>query len=76
MAELVAGRDDGPALLAETAGIMLGTARWPEDTDQAERSADLLKAAGADQDLVPRWVEEGRRRAGRARLPPSGARTV
>jgi hypothetical protein len=61
VAALMEGRGDEPALLAETAGIMLGTARWPEDRDQAERSAELLKAAGADQEQIPRWVEEGRR---------------
>jgi hypothetical protein len=76
VSELTEGRADGPALLAEIAGIMLGTARWPEDTDQAERSAELLKAAGADQDLVPRWTEVGRQRAAAAARPPFGSRTV
>lgn len=76
VAALVAGRPDGPALLAETAGIMLGTALWPEDKDQAERSAELLKAAGADQELIPHWAEVGRERAARATKPPFGARTV
>jgi hypothetical protein len=76
VAELVGERADRAALLAETAGVMLGTARWPEDADQAERSAELLKAAGADQDLIPQWVAEGQRRAARAALPPFGAETV
>ena len=75
VAELVDGRPDRAALLAETAGIMLGTARWPEDTDQAERSAELLKAAGADQETIPRWIEIGRQRAAAAAKPPFG-RTV
>jgi hypothetical protein len=75
VAGLVDGRPDRAALLAETAGIMLGTARWPEDTDQAERSAELLKAAGADQEAIPRWIEIGRQRVAAAAKPPSG-RTV
>jgi hypothetical protein len=76
VAALVGGRPDGPALLAEIAGIMLGTARWPEDTDQAERSAELLKAAGADQELIPHWVEVGRRRVAAAAKPPFGSGVV
>ena len=75
VAELVDGRPDRAALLAETAGIMLGTARWPEDADQAERSADLLKAAGADQEAIPRWVEIGRQRVAAVAKPPFG-RTI
>jgi hypothetical protein len=50
-----------------------GTARWPQDTDQAGRSAEFLKAAGADPDLIPRWVEEGRSQAAR---PPFGGWTA
>ena len=76
VAELVDGRPDGPALLAETAGIMLGTARWPEDTDQAERSAELLEAAGADQKLIPHWVEIGHGRATAAAKPPFGGKVI
>lgn len=76
VAELVDGRPDHAALLAETAGIMLGTARWPEDTDQAERSAELLKAAGADEEEIPGWVEIGRKRAAAAARPPFGSQVV
>ena len=76
VAELVDGRPDRTALLAETAGIILGAARWPEDIDQAERSAELLKAAGADQEQILRWIAIGRQRAAAAAKPPFGARTI
>lgn len=74
--ELVAGRDDAPELLAEVAGVMLGAARWPEDQDQARRSAELLRAAGADEERIPYWTQEGKRRAERAAMPPFGSRVV
>jgi hypothetical protein len=76
VAGLVRGRDDGPAILAEVAGIMTGTAEFDSGRAQAERAAELLEAAGADQEAIPRWIEEGRRRAARAVQPPFGARVV
>jgi hypothetical protein len=76
VAELVRGRDDGPALLAEVAGVMLGTAEFDSGRAQAQRAADLLEAAGADQDLVAGWEAEGRRRAEQAAQAPFGARVV
>lgn len=76
VAELVRGRPDGPALLAEVAGIMIGTAEFDLGRAQAQRAADLLKAAGADQDAIPRWIREGERRAARASQRPFGARVV
>jgi hypothetical protein len=68
--ELVGKRDDAAELLAEVAGVMLGAARFPEGQDQARRSAELLKAAGADETLIPAWIEEGRRRGAAAAKPP------
>ena len=76
VAEIVGGRDDRRALLAEAAGVMLGAARWEEERDRAGRSAALLEAAGADVSLIPEWVEEGKRRAERAALPPFGMKVL
>jgi hypothetical protein len=66
--ELAGGRGD---LLAEVAGIRLGTAesKGPEYVAQAEAIARLCRAAGADQQAVSEWAEEGRRRAAAARRP-------
>jgi hypothetical protein len=67
--EVAGGRSD---LLAEEAGITLGTSRdkGPEYRTQAEAIAELCRLAGADENLIPQWIEEGRRRAQAARLPP------
>jgi hypothetical protein len=64
--EMAGGRAD---LLAEVAGIRLGTAesKGPEYVAQAEAIARLCRAAGADLEAISEWIEEGRRRAaGRA----------
>ena len=63
---------DRPDLLAEVAGISLGTseAKGKEYRAQARAVADLCRMAGADEDLIPAWIEEGKRRAEGARLPP------
>jgi hypothetical protein len=70
--EIIAGRDDGPVLLAEVAGIMLGANEsWmPEYQAKAHAVAELCRLAGADEDLIPQWVQTGRERAGRARKVP------
>ena len=67
--EVAGGRCD---LLAEEAGITLGTSRGkgPEYRAQAEAITELCRLAGADESLIPEWIEEGRRRAEAARLPP------
>lgn len=67
--EIAAGRSD---LLAEVAGIAVGTAegRGDEYRAQAQAVAGLCLAAGADEDLIPEWTEEGRRRAELRRHPP------
>jgi hypothetical protein len=68
--ELAADRAD---LLAEVAGIFVGTSEGELDEPLARQAAGLCRLAGADKDLIPEWVEEGRRRAESARkMPHSG----
>jgi hypothetical protein len=57
-------------LLAEVAGIMLGASEGELDAPTARTAAHLCRLAGADEDLIPEWIQEGRRRAETARLPP------
>jgi hypothetical protein len=54
---------DHPYLLAEGAGIQLGFHEGGLDEPRAKAAAQVLIAAGADQSLIPGWIEEGRRRA-------------
>jgi hypothetical protein len=68
--EIVSGRDDGPALLAEVAGLMTGFHKGGHSEARAMAAARFCLEAGADEALVPKWVEEGRRRAAVARHPP------
>ena len=70
-AELREVADDRSDLLAEVAGIALGTSesKGPEYEAQAQALAELCRMAGADESLIPLWIEEGRRRAEAARLP-------
>jgi len=72
--EIIADRHDGPALLAEVAGLALGTSegRGQEYRAKARAVARLCHLAGADENLIPGWTEEGRRRANAVR-PASGA---
>jgi hypothetical protein len=70
VAELREVAGDRPDLLAEEAGILLGFHEGGLDEPRARSSAQLLIAAGADQSRIPRWIEEGRRRAGLRRHPP------
>jgi hypothetical protein len=65
--ELAAGRAD---VLAEVAGIFQGTSEGELDEPLARQAADLCRKAGADPEALPRWVEEGRRRAAVARMMP------
>ena len=67
--EIAGGRTD---LLAEVAGIFLGTSEGELHEPRARNAADFCRAAGADPDLIPQWVEEGRRRAARAHKRPHG----
>jgi hypothetical protein len=66
---LAGGRGD---LLAEVAGIFEGTSEGELDEPLARCAARLCRLAGADESLIPQWVQEGRRRAASARVPPHG----
>ena len=68
--ELAAGRAD---LLAEVAGIFEGTSEGELDGPLARQAAQLCRDAGADPDVIPAWIEEGRRRRTSAGLPPFSA---
>jgi hypothetical protein len=74
-AEIIGGRDDGPALLAEVAGLALGTAegKGPEYQAKARAVAGLCRQAGADETLIPGWTETGRERVRAASLAPFSA---
>ena len=65
--ELAAGRVD---LLAEVAGILEGASEGRLNEPLARQAAQLCREAGADPDLIPAWIEEGRRRRASAGLPP------
>jgi hypothetical protein len=69
---IIGGRHDGPALLAEEAGLAIGAAegRGEEYQAKARVIAELCRLAGADEQAIPAWTEEGRRRAEARRLPP------
>ena len=65
--EAAAGRGD---LLAEVAGILIGAREGELDEPKAKAAAELCRLAGADEALIPAWIEEGRRRVEAARMPP------
>jgi hypothetical protein len=66
------GRRERGDLLAEVAGLVLGSAerKGPEYEARAQAVAELCRMAGAEEALIPQWTEEGRRRAEAAQLPP------
>jgi hypothetical protein len=68
--EAAAGRAD---LLAEVAGIMLGACEGQPDEPLMRQAAQLCRDAGADEALLPAWIEEGRHRRATALRPPFGA---
>jgi hypothetical protein len=72
VAELREIAGDRSDLLAEVAGISIGTAEGKGDEylEQGQAVAELCRMAGADENLIPQWIEEGRRRAEAARHPP------
>ena len=73
VAELQEIAGDRTDLLAEVAGLLLGAREGALDEAKAKAAAQLCRLAGADETLIPQWVEEGRRRAANARmLPHSG----
>ena len=57
--EVAGGRSD---LLAEVAGVLLDAREGDLDEPKAQAAAKLCSLAGADEDLIPRRIEEGRRR--------------
>ena len=61
-----------PDLLAETAGLALGASedKGPEYQLQGQAVAELCRLAGADEALIPGWIDEGKRRAEASRMPP------
>jgi hypothetical protein len=61
LAQVAGGRGD---LLAEVAGLMLGSAmgKGPEYEARGQVVAELCRMAGAGEALIPEWIEEGRRR--------------
>lgn len=70
LAETADGRAD---LLAEYAGLALGCHEHEVDAPRYQRAAELCLKAGADATLIPRWIDEGRRRAAvAAQIPFSG----
>ncbi len=56
-----------PDLLAEVAGLLIGFYAGTAEEPRARTAAGYCRAAGADQDLIPRWIAEGKRRAACAR---------
>ena len=67
--EIIGGRGD---LLAEVAGLLIGYYRRTTEEPQARAAAYYCMAAGADLDLIPRWIEVGCTRAAAARqIPPA-----
>ena len=67
-----------PDLLAEVAGLAVGAAerKGKEYRARAHAIAGLCRQAGADEDLIPQWIEEGRRRAEERRRPRSASLVV
>ena len=63
VAELREVAGDRPDLLAEVAGVTIGTAegKGEEYLEQARAVAELCIAAGADESLIPGWTGEGQR---------------
>jgi hypothetical protein len=59
LTELAAGRSD---LLAEVAGMSVGSHEGDPDEARYLAAAQLCLEAGADQGAIPRWIAEGRSR--------------
>ncbi len=56
---LAAGRAD---LLAEQAGLLIGSSEGTINAPFKHCAAELLIVAGADDNLIPQWIEKGRKR--------------
>lgn len=71
------GRPDGPALMAEVAGLLTGAAFGiPLEEDKAILEAQILVAAGADEFPIDGWTCLGAERTASARDLPFGARVL
>ncbi len=75
--EIIAGLANGPALMAEVAGVLTG-ARFgiPLEDDKAVLQARILVAAGADEWHIDGWACIGADRAAQAAQVPFGARLL
>jgi hypothetical protein len=78
VAELRQVADGHGDLLAGVSGITLGASesKGSEYMAQGRAIAGLCITAGADEDLIAGWAEEGRRRAGEAHAPVQPVGTV
>ena len=75
--EITAGRPDGPALMAEVAGLLTGAAFGIAlEEDKAILEAGILVAAGADEFAIDGWTCIGAERAAAARELPASARIL
>jgi hypothetical protein len=61
---------------SEVAGILLGASEGRLDEPRAGAAAQLCIAAGAEESMIPQWIEEGRRRAELRRNPLSASQLV
>jgi hypothetical protein len=73
VAELREIAGDRGDLLAEIAGLLIGFYRGTVEDLQAQAAAGYCIAAGADPDLIPRWIEIGQCRAAASRQVRSAA---
>jgi hypothetical protein len=71
-AELREIAGDSADLLAQEAGLALGTneGKRAEFEGRGQAIAELCRQEGADEVLIPQWIEEGRRRGAARRMPP------
>ena len=65
--ELAGARAD---LLAEVAGLEVGSTEGQLYEPRGHQAAGLCRKAGADREAIPAWIEEGRRRRANANRPP------
>ncbi len=65
--EIAGSRRD---LLAEAAGLLTGFYRGTPEEARVRIATRYCRAAGADPGLIPRWIEEGQRRASCTRREP------
>ena len=66
LSQVAQGRAD---LLAEAAGLAIGSQEGGREEARHLRAAQLCIDAGADLSLIPQWAEAGQGRAGAAPSP-------